>query len=176
MLVLEQRGCGKKAKRFWSGFFCKSFFEGRGTTTGCVVMLAPLHRDWDSYQIDMGTSAVVFVFMSTQLFLSYAMICSSLRHVARAKLYAEILSKSQNNVTCTTMQDITILFHYFKKNNNFVHISSGNFRLLLQVLHALSPVLCSSDSSQQMPGARQFAVQQIGGHVCTQGVFQVPSF
>lgn len=41
------------------------------------------------------------------------------------------------------------------------------------MLHALLPVLCSNDSSQQMPGARQFAVQQIGGHVCIQGVFQV---
>ncbi len=63
----------------------------------------------------------------------------------------------------------------FPKNNNFSHIPSGILRLVLQVLHALLPVLCSSDSSQQMPGARQFAVQQIGGHVCVQGVFQVPT-
>ena len=45
-----------------------------------------------------------------------------------------------------------------------------------QVLHALLPVLCSSDSSQQLPGARQFALDQIGGHVCIHGVFQVFAF
>ena len=43
----------------------------------------------------------------------------------------------------------------------------------LQVLHALLPILCSSDSSQQLQGARQFVIDQIGGHVCIQGVFQV---
>jgi hypothetical protein len=43
----------------------------------------------------------------------------------------------------------------------------------MQVLHALMPVLCSNDSTQQMPGARQFAMDQIGGRVCIQGVFQV---
>ncbi|KAL0051899.1 hypothetical protein WJX82_004175 [Trebouxia sp. C0006] len=52
------------------------------------------------------------------------------------------------------------------------HVDPGTRKTCLQVLHALMPVLCSSDSSQQMPGARQFAVQQIGGHVCLQGVFQ----
>ena len=67
-----------------------------------------------------------------------------------------------------------ILFCYIAfKTNDFIRMFSGIFTVLLQVLHALLPVLCSSDSSQQMPGARQFAVQQIGGHVCIQGVFQV---
>ena len=44
---------------------------------------------------------------------------------------------------------------------------------VMQVLHALLPILCSKDVSQQIEGAQQFAIQQIGGHVCLQGVFQV---
>ena len=43
----------------------------------------------------------------------------------------------------------------------------------MQVLHALLPILCSKDCSQQTKGAQQFAIHQIGGHVCIQGVFQV---
>ena len=66
----------------------------------------------------MGTSAIVFVFMST--FLSHAMIRSSLWHIARAKLYAKIVSKSQNKFICSTMQCTTILFQYFQKTTILV--------------------------------------------------------
>ncbi|KAL3158479.1 hypothetical protein ABBQ38_010711 [Trebouxia sp. C0009 RCD-2024] len=52
------------------------------------------------------------------------------------------------------------------------HTDPGIRKTCLQVLHALVPILCSSDASQQIEGAQQFAVQQIGGHVCLQGVFQ----
>ncbi len=58
----------------------------------------------------MGTSAVVFLFMSTQVFLFYGMICSNLWHVARA----EIAIKSPSNFICSTLQDTTILFHDFQ--------------------------------------------------------------
>ena len=46
---------------------------------------------------------------------------------------------------------------------------------MLQVLHNLMPSLCSSEGNQQLPGARQFAIDQIGGRVCLQGLFQVRS-
>ena len=59
---------------------------------------------------------------------------------------------------------------FFKQNEQHC---CPNLLDVMQVLHALLPILCSKDVSQQIEGAQQFAIQQIGGHVCLQGVFQV---
>ncbi len=73
----------------------------------CVFMLvAPLHRDQISYQIDVGTSIVVFLFGVTWLFEFWNMVCSNLRHFARVEF-----SKSPSDSTHSTTQYTTILLH-----------------------------------------------------------------